>query len=277
MEVSRQQIEAGRHFYLYATDVWTGFELLYLVKGALSIEPEESEEGRKVGVPLRPGDFIYHNGLPKKVYFRVEQESEFLMISSAPSFDLMRDGVADMAAMARSVEEKDSMTEGHCDRLGSLAIKTGEQLGLLGQSLIDISYAAYLHDLGKIKVPAEILGKAGLLTDEEWEEMKRHPDLGAEMLREKDFLGGAAEIVRAHHERFDGSGYPRGLKGEDIPIGARIISVADTYDAITSVRPYQAAQVKDDAIKELRNGAGGQFDPRVVDAFITIIGTGDAE
>ncbi|MFC2099206.1 HD-GYP domain-containing protein [Candidatus Bipolaricaulota bacterium] len=277
IEVSRQQIEAGRHFYLYAKDEWSGFELVYVLGGVLTVDRDPAENENGDPVTLHSGDYLYHNGLPEKVFFRAEESVELLLFSSAPSFNLARDGVEDMAAMARSVEEKDSMTEGHCDRLGRQAVRTAERLGLSGQVLIDISYGAYLHDLGKVQVPSEILGKAGLLTDEEWEEMKRHPDLGAEMLCEKDFLGGAAEIVRAHHERFDGSGYPRGLKGEDIPIGARIISVADTYDAITSVRPYQAAQVKDDAIKELRSGAGTQFDPRVVDAFIEIIGTDDAE
>ncbi|MBU0595567.1 HD-GYP domain-containing protein [Candidatus Bipolaricaulota bacterium] len=277
MEVSRQRIEAGRHFYLYASDEWTGFELLYLLEGTLTIEPEEGAEPEEEAIVLKPGDHIHHNGLPRKIYFRVGEEAEFLMINSAPSFDLMQNRVKDMVAIARSVEQKDSMTEGHCDRLGRLAIRTGEHLGLLGQSLIDISFAAYLHDIGKVQVPAEILGKQGLLTDEEWEQMERHPDLGAEMLKEKAFLHGAAKIVKAHHERFDGSGYPRGLKGEEIPIGARIIAVVDTYDAITSIRPYQAAQVKEEALKELRNGAGTQFDPRVVDAFIEIIGSDDGE
>jgi putative nucleotidyltransferase with HDIG domain len=277
LEVTRQRVETGRHFSLLAADEWTGFELLYLLEGILLIEPEPEKAGQREVIRLNPGDYLYHNGLPKKVFFRVEAEAEFLMINSAPSFELMRDRVKDMVEMARSVEEKDSMTDGHCDRLGHMAILVGEKLGLLGQSLIDISYAAYLHDLGKIKVSAEILGKQGLLTDEEWVQMKRHPDLGAEMLREKEFLSGAADIVAAHHERFDGSGYPRGLVGEEIPLGARIIAVVDTYDAITSVRPYQDAQAKGDALAEIRAGAGTQFDPKVVDAFIEIITKDDVD
>lgn len=268
VEVTRQFVEAGRHFYLYASDDWSGFELLYVLSGELTID--EGNGGPPV--VLGAGDFVHHNGLPERVYFRVGPDTEFLMISSSPSFHMMRDGVEDIAEMARSVEEKDAMTEGHCWRLDRLAVLTGERLGLSGEQLIDLSYGAYLHDVGKIRVPDEILGKEARLTDREWDEMKQHPDHGAEILGERDFLGNAAEIVRAHHERYDGGGYPRGLSGEDIPIGARIIAVVDTYDAITSTRPYQKAQAKQTAIEELRRGAGSQFDPRVVRAFLDVIG-----
>ncbi len=277
IEVVRQRIEAGRHSFLYATDEWTGFELIYLLDGTITLDCDPDRVEPAEPIVLQAGDYMYHNGLPRKVYFRAEDTVEILLFSSAPGFDMARNGVEEMGEIARSVEEKDAATEGHCDRLGRLAIRTGEQLNLDAQSLIDLSYAAYLHDIGKVKVPDSILGKEEPLTDEEWEEMKRHPDYGAEMLREKDFLGGAAEIVRAHHERYDGSGYPRGLKGQDIPIGARIIAVVDTYDAITSARPYQKAQVKEEAVGELKRGAGTQFDPTVVEAFLEIVSGEDVE
>ncbi len=277
IEVTRQSVATGRHFFLYAADEWIGFELLYVLEGRLAVEPEAGVGNGEEAIYLSAGDYLYHNGLPKKVYFRVEERAEFLMINSAPSFDLMKDRVRDMVEMARSVEKKDHATDGHCLRLEKLAIKTGEKLGLLGQALIDISYASYLHDLGKIKLPGEILGKEDPLTDGEWEQMKRHPDLGAEMLREKDFLHGAARIVRAHHERFDGSGYPLGLKGDEIPIGARVIAVVDAYDAMTSARPYKEAQDSQAAIEEITRAAGKEFDPRVVDVFIEVVGAEDAE
>jgi len=277
IEVVRQWIEAGRHSFLYASDEWTGFELIYILEGTITLDCDPDRVDPAEPIVLQAGDYMYHNGLPRKVYFRAEDTVEILLFSSAPGFDMARNGVAEMREMARSVEEKDAATEGHCDRLGRLAIRTGEQLNLDAQLMIDLSYAAYLHDIGKVKVPDSILGKEDELTDGEWDEMKRHPDYGAEMLAEKDFLGGAAEIVRAHHERYDGSGYPRGLKGQDIPIGARIIAVVDTYDAITSARPYQKAQAKEEAIGELKRGAGTQFDPTVVEAFLGIIGAEDVE
>ena len=267
IEVTRHQTEAGRHVWLYASDEWSGFELMYILSGKISLEGDEGEP-----TTLGPGDYVYHHGLREKRFFRVEEDLEMLLVSNAPSFHLMRDELEGIVSLVLSVEEKDPLTEGHCSRLERLAIATGERLGIASRELIDISYGAYLHDLGKIRVPDEILNNTGRLSDEDWAEMKRHPEYGAEILAEKDFLRGAAEIVRAHHERFDGKGYPRGLKGTEIPIGARVVAVVDAYDAMTSVRPYQKAQAKRNAIEELRRSSGSQFDPDVVKAFLDVIG-----
>ena len=272
IEVTRQMIEAGRHFNLYAADEWSGFEFLFLLKGKMTLECGGGDE-----IPLNEGDFLYHNGLPEKAYFRVETDVEWLMVCTPPSFHLIRDDMQEMTAMAQSVEEKDPITVGHCSRLERLAVLTGERLGLPGEQLISLSYGACLHDIGKVKVPDEVLNKATQLTDSEWKEMMKHPDHGADMLSERNYLGGAADIVRAHHEHYDGDGYPRGLKGAEIPIGARIVAVVDAYDAITSVRPYQKAQAKREAINELKQGAGSQFDPDVVRAFIEVIGDDKGE
>ena len=267
IEVTRHEIEAGRHIWLYASDEWSGFELVYILQGTIALEGREDH-----AVTLGPGDYLYHHGLPEKEFFRAETDIEILLITNAPSFHLMRTELEGMMSLVVSVEEKDPATDGHCGRIERLAIQTGERVGLAGQELINLSYAAYLHDIGKTEVPDAILNKEAELTAAEWEEMKRHPDYGAEILTEKDFLRGAAGIVQAHHERYDGSGYPRGIKGEEIPIGARVVAVVDTYDAMTSVRPYQRAQAKREAIEELKKNAGTQFDPRVVRAFIEVIG-----
>ncbi len=269
IEVTRHEVEAGRHVWLYASDEWSGFELIYLLSGSITLEDET-----QTATVLGPGDYLYHHGLSEKAYFRAETDVEMLLVSSAPSFHLMRDELEGIVSLVLSVEEKDPLTEGHCSRLERLAIVTGERLGLSEQEVIDLSYAAYLHDVGKTRVSDAVLNKEDRLTPGEWEEMKRHPDHGAEILREKEFLRGAAPIVRAHHERFDGTGYPRGLEGEEIPIGARIVSVVDAYDAMTASRPYQKAQAKRYAIDELKKGAGTQFDPRVVRAFLGVIGDG---
>jgi putative nucleotidyltransferase with HDIG domain len=266
VEITRQRIEAGKHFNLYAADDWAGFEFMYMLSGVLSLE-----DGRGGEISIQVGDYVYHNGLPEEAYFRVETDVELLLVCMPPSFHLIRDDMQDIMALARSVEEKDEQTEGHCSRLERLATLTGERLGLPGKQLIALSYGAYLHDIGKVMVPDEILGKTSALTDEEWIEIQRHPDHGAEMLTKKQYLAGAAEVVRAHHERFDGGGYPRGLRGEEIPIGARVVAVVDTYDAIVSARPYKKALAKDEAIQELEKNAGTQFDPLVVKAFLDVV------
>jgi HD-GYP domain-containing protein (c-di-GMP phosphodiesterase class II) len=267
IEITRQRIEAGKYFNLYDAHEWSGFEFMYVLQGLLFLE--DSVGGK---TPIKTGDYFYHHGLDEKAYFHVESDVELLIVCTPPSFHLTRDDMQGMMALARSVEEKDPMTEGHCSRLERLSIITGERLGLSSEQLVVLSYGAYLHDIGKVRVPDEILSKAGALTDDEWKEMVKHPNHGAEMMGAKDYLAGAAEMVKAHHERFDGTGYPHGLKGDEIPIGARVIAVVDAYDAITSMRPYQKAQAKREAIRELRRSAGTHFDPRVVRAFIQAIG-----
>jgi HD-GYP domain-containing protein (c-di-GMP phosphodiesterase class II) len=131
-----------------------------------------------------------------------------------------------------------------------------------------IEKAAILHDIGKIGVADAVLAKPGPLDDSEWVEMKRHPELGHQIINEIDFLRDAAEIVYAHHEHYDGHGYPRGLKGEEIPLGARIFAVVDAYEAMTSHRPYRKALPHRKAIEEIVRNANSQFDPEVVRAFL---------
>jgi len=269
VEVTRQRIAQGKHFYLDEASEWAGFEFIYLLAGSMTLRDARGD------LALHPGDYLHHHGLPERVYFRVETDIELLMVSSPPSSHLIRDEIQGIMALARSVEEKDEATEGHCHRLERLAILTGERLGLSGRRLIDLSYGAYLHDVGKVRVPSEILSKPEALREEEWTEMRKHPEYGAEMLREKPFLQDAAKIVLSHQERFDGTGYPGGMKGEEIPIEARIVAVVDAFDAITSERPYQRALPRERAIEELKANAGTQFDPRVVRAFLSVIGGED--
>lgn len=271
LEVTRHRIEADKHFYLDEESDWAGFEFIYLLSGRLRLEIGDE------AISLDPGEYLHHHGLSQRAFFRVMEDVELLMVASPPSSHLVEDEIQEMLALARSVEEKDKETEGHCHRLERLAILTGERLGLSSQKLINLSYGAYLHDIGKVMVSGEILGKAGALTDEEWQEMRRHPAYGEEMLREKEFLTEAGRIVRAHHERYDGTGYPDGLSGAQIPIEARVIAVVDAYDAMTSDRPYQPALAKHEALKELRLSAGSHFDPVVVRAFASVIAEdGDA-
>jgi two-component system, cell cycle response regulator len=143
----------------------------------------------------------------------------------------------------------------------------GRQLGLSEAACAELVRAAELHDIGKIAIPYAILHKSGPLDEREWEMMRRHPTIGANILSAAPALGKVAEIVRASHERFDGAGYPLGIAGSDIPLASRIVFVCDAYDAMVSTRAYSAPMSDEGALEQLRRGAGTQFDPSVVVAF----------
>lgn len=176
-----------------------------------------------------------------------------------------------LRALARTIDAKSPWTAGHSERSTQLAIKIGEAMGLSQEELDDIRRAGLLHDIGKLGIPPEILDKAGNLTSEEEELMRKHPSLGARILEPIAAYSQAIPIVLQHHEFFDGTGYPNGLMGEAICLGARIFIVADTHDALISDRPYRKALDRKNAIKYIKDGAGTKFDPDVVKAYLQVM------
>lgn len=173
----------------------------------------------------------------------------------------------------RLQQKHDPYTRRHSQRAKRIAMRTAEKLGMSRQEAMLVGLAAMLHDLGKIAVPPEILHKPGPLTDEEWRVMRLHPVHGARIVGQVESLRVVTPFILHHHERFDGAvtgkhrGYPAGLKGDEIPLGARIIAVVDAFDAMTSDRVYRKGMPADEALAELRRHSGTQFDPQVVDAF----------
>jgi len=159
----------------------------------------------------------------------------------------------------------------HIDAVTALAEHVAEHLGLDQDLVEQVRHAAGLHDVGKVALPDAIVNKPGPLDEQEWEFVRRHTIIGERILRAAPALAAVATVVRSSHERYDGCGYPDGLAGEDIPVGARIISVCDAYDAMTFDRPYRLAQSPQDALAELRRCAGTQFDPNVVAAFEAVL------
>ncbi len=175
-----------------------------------------------------------------------------------------------LEALGSALETRDVGTEAHSRRVLDYSLAIARILGVPERELKDIEYGVLLHDFGKIGIPDAILLKPGPLTPEEWKIMRTHPELGRRLTERIPFLRGAASIVYHHHERWDGTGYPVGLKGEEIPLGARIFAVTDAFDAMTFNRPYSRAVSFEAAKAEIRRCAGSQFDPRAVETFLSI-------
>jgi uncharacterized domain HDIG len=172
-----------------------------------------------------------------------------------------------LQALTAALETRDAETHGHSERVVTFSLRLGREYGLTAPQMKALEFGSLLHDIGKIGVPDAILRKPAKLTDEEWVRMREHPMHGQQILRGIKFLEGAARVVAQHHEKWDGSGYPLGLKAEEIDICARIFSVADAFDAITSDRVYRQGRPYEAASQELDEWANRQFDPKVVEAF----------
>ena len=205
----------------------------------------------------------YQMNLETLVTARTEQLRK-AMTSLERSYDITLEALGD------ALDLKDAETEGHSRRVTAFTIAIARHMGLSADQIRVIARGAFLHDIGKMAIPDAILRKPGKLDPDEVAIMKEHCYRGFQLLRRIPFLGEASDIVYSHQERFDGTGYPRGLKGEEIPLGARIFSVADTLDAITSDRPYRPAQSVKAAKEEIERWSGRQFDPDVVKAFLSM-------
>ena len=173
--------------------------------------------------------------------------------------------------LAEAIETKDAYTRGHCERVPEFSLNIAKTMGLSLGQIRDILLAGILHDVGKIGIPEGILTKPGPLNQKEWAMIQEHPALGLNIIKHVGFLGEAREIIAQHHERYDGTGYPKGLQGEEIHLGARILAVADSYDAMSTERPYHPPMNKEIIVEEIRKQAGRQFDPRVVEIFLTLL------
>jgi putative nucleotidyltransferase with HDIG domain len=176
--------------------------------------------------------------------------------------------VATLKTMISVIEAKDRYTKGHTERVAAYAMAIANRLDLPEELLRRIMFGALLHDIGKLGINESILHKEGRLDDSEWQLLKAHPEIGAGIVEKMEFLSGVAEIVRHHHESWDGRGYPAGLLSDEIPLGARIVTVADAFDAMTTDRSYRRALSVEQAIQRLEAGAGTQFDPRLVRALV---------
>src|ERR1700734_3685123 len=249
ISIALEAIRAGAYDYILKP-----FE-----KDQLHLSVRRALEHRRLVIENR----TYQSDLEQLVAERTQQLSIALQ-------DLEQSYDYTLEALGGALDAKDAETEGHCQRVTAFTITIARAMGVEKGLLRHIARGAFLHDIGKMGVPDSILTKPGPLTAEEREIMRRHCDIGFAVLERIPFLKEAAEIVLAHQECYDGSGYPRGLKGEQIPLGARIFAVADTLDAITSDRPYRAKRSIAEARTEIEKWSGRQFDPEVVTAFLSM-------
>jgi response regulator RpfG family c-di-GMP phosphodiesterase len=175
-----------------------------------------------------------------------------------------------LEALGAALDSRDVGTESHSRRVHGYSLALAREHGVAPDHLTNLAHGVLLHDIGKIGIPDAILLKPGSLTPDEWKVMRTHPEIGKRLIAKIPFLHGAIPVVWCHHEKWDGNGYPRGLKGEDIPLNARIFSVVDAFDAMTFDRPYSKAISFDAAIAEIKRCAGAHFDPRVVESFLRV-------
>jgi putative two-component system response regulator len=178
---------------------------------------------------------------------------------------------ATVEGWSRAMDLRDKETDGHTERVTDMTIRLAKMLNVDRETLLHIRRGALLHDIGKLGISDTILFKADKLTDQEWETLKKHPEYARDMIAPIDYLHPALDIPYCHHGKWDGTGYPRGLKGEDIPLAARIFAVVDVWDCIRSDRPYRKAWDKDKALEHMKEQSGKYFDPKIVDLFLTTL------
>jgi putative nucleotidyltransferase with HDIG domain len=224
---------------------------------------------RQVEVAVRRALEHYELRASKRRY---ENHLEELVEQRTAALDKALESVEDayrstLKALAQALETRDAETHGHSERVVTFSLRLGRELGLNKEQMKSLEFGSLLHDIGKIGVPDAILRKPAKLTEEEWVKMRQHPLHGQAILREIKFLEGAARVVAQHHEKWDGSGYPLGLRGDEIDMNARIFAVADAFDAMISDRVYRTGRSYEDAAAELDRCGSQQFDPQVVAAF----------
>ena len=222
---------------------------------------EDIFAGKKLGVEdylIKP---ITRQELVTTVRSRLNRSQQLLLIQLEQAYE------SSLIMLANAIEFRDNYTRSHVERVRNHSLAIARQLGLTESYKTPLSYGSILHDIGKIHILESVLRKKGPLNDDEWEEMKKHPQIGEEMVKNITFLQPALPVIRHHHERWDGTGYPDGLVGEEIPLFARIVTVADSLDAMITSRAYRMALTPDEAYEEILRCSGTHFDPVIVRAF----------
>lgn len=251
----------GQAFFeaVRAKPEWVSIPFIFLTARRESILA-----GKKLGAedyllkPVSPEDLL------TAIRSRLGRSQQLLLVQLQESYE------ASLIMLANAIELRDTYTRGHVERVMNYGQAIAEQLSWSTVNKNQLRYGSILHDIGKIHIAEEILSKDSPLTEEEWFEMRRHPEMGADLIKRIHYLEHAVPVILYHHERWNGKGYPFGLKGEAIPEAARIVAIADSFDAMTTKRPYRKALSPQEAYAEIREGSGSQYDPVLVEAFAQV-------
>lgn len=263
-EVILQTINEGKAFYVFPGEDPETMEFFLILEGQCIYE------GSNDNVYLKTGDYFYIHHLEDATYFKALSDMKLLWFSTQPAFRYISNSIAELTKIVKKVEEKDQYTYQHSARVQEYSIRMAKELQLSKEKLENLYFASLFHDVGKINVPEEILKKPGKLTNEEFEILKKHPADGCKMVK-STYYSNIGEIILQHHERLDGSGYPNALKGNEILLEAQIISVADTFDAMTSDRVYRKGTAPIVAIEEIKKLGGRHFEKYIVEAFERVL------
>lgn len=264
VEVLLQTIEKDKLFYVYPADDPNVMEFYYILSGKVICELEDERQ------ILGQQDYFKAKGLAEPVHFTALTDVTLLWVITDETFVFISKDAKNFMDIVDQVERKDRYTYMHSERVSRYAVKIAKKLKLNSDHLENLTTASMLHDIGKIHVPEEVLNKPGRLTDEEYALIKKHATDGAEMVK-GTYYDEVAPIIEQHHERLDGSGYPFGLKGDEILLEARIIAVSDTFDAMTEDRAYRKAFDPQFALNELKRLKGTQYDAEIVDIFEEVL------
>jgi len=263
-EIMIQIVKKNNYFFIEPGESKELMEFFYILEGEVKFTVD-SEEKR-----LSKNNYFYVHELKEIVKFKAIDDIKLLYITTKPVFHYLSKNVNDLMRLSKKSQEKDMYTHNHGDRVGRYSIEIANKLKLSDDMVERIAYASLFHDIGKVNVPDAILKKSSTLTKEEFDEIKKHPGYGAKLV-ENTYFKDLSKVIREHHEKVDGTGYPSGLKGDEICLEARIIAIADSYDAMTSDRPYRKGMTPSQALSEIKKDAGSHYDSELVELFAEIL------
>ncbi|QVK19919.1 HD domain-containing protein [Mycoplasmatota bacterium] len=263
VEIMTQSISEGVIFDVCPSDdnATTMMEFFYVLEGELEYIRSDNEK-----IKLGVGDCFYAHILQEVCIFNPLTDIKILYIATQPIFHELGESMRELHKLNYELQFKDQYTKSHSERVRELSLSLAIEMGLNRDIIAGVALAALFHDVGKIEIPSQILKKTGKLDEDEFEIIKRHSVTSSDLVRNIKYKD-ISQIVAEHHERFDGSGYPKGIAGKNICIEARIIAVADTYDAMMTDRPYRTKIEKSKVISEINELSGTKYDPQVVEAF----------